>query len=92
MSRGALAEVLSRAAEGAPLSAEDAFALGELGDGDVPIDRALSSLQPGSALDRRSPPTISLEWERAWDPELAPAEVALPRAHAWLVEHVGRGT
>jgi sugar phosphate isomerase/epimerase len=71
---------------------DETWRLCELGDGDVPIDRALSSLQPGSALDRRSPPTISLEWERAWDPELAPAEVALPRAHAWLVEHVGRGT
>jgi FO synthase len=43
MSRGALAEVLSRAAEGAPLSAEDAFALGELGDGDVPTLIAIAA-------------------------------------------------
>jgi sugar phosphate isomerase/epimerase len=63
----------------------------ELGAGDVPLDRALSSLGPRSGLGARDP-AISLEWERAWDPELAPAEVALPRAHAWLVRHLRRGT
>jgi beta-glucosidase len=71
---------------------EATWRLCDLGEGDVPIDRALSSLHPGSALDGGSLPTISLEWERAWDPELAPAEVALPRAHAWLVRHVGGDT
>jgi len=68
----------------------ETWRLCDLGDGDVPIDRALSSLHSGSALDGGGLPTVSLEWERAWDPELAPAEVALPRAHAWLMRHVGR--
>ncbi|HET9083827.1 MAG TPA: sugar phosphate isomerase/epimerase family protein [Candidatus Limnocylindrales bacterium] len=61
----------------------------ELGEGDVPVHRALSSLGPASGLGARHP-TISLEWERAWDPDLAPAEVALPHAHDWLVRHLRR--
>ena len=70
----------------------ETWRLCDLGEGDVPIGRALSRLRPGSALAGHDIPTISLEWERPWDPELAPAEVALPRAHAWLMTHVTLGT
>ncbi|MFL5668843.1 MAG: sugar phosphate isomerase/epimerase family protein [Chloroflexota bacterium] len=62
----------------------------ELGAGDVPLDRALSSLAKACASSGAEVPPISLEWERVWDHDLAPAEIALPRAHAWLLRHVGR--
>jgi sugar phosphate isomerase/epimerase len=55
-----------------------------LGDGDVPVERALRTLLT-STRDGSVPP-ISLEWERAWHPELAPAEVALPAARSWLAD------
>jgi len=64
----------------------------DLGAGDVPLDRALTSLAEANAAADLALPPISLEWERAWDPDLAPASLALPRAHAWLVEHLGRLT
>jgi len=62
----------------------------QLGAGDVPLDRALTGLAEANAAAGLALPPISLEWERAWDPDLAPASLALPRAHAWLVEHLGR--
>jgi sugar phosphate isomerase/epimerase len=62
--------------------------LGDLGAGDVPLERAIHSLTASCATAGTDVPPISLEWERAWHDELAPAEVALPRAHAWLVEHL----
>jgi len=62
----------------------------DLGAGEVPLERALASLAETCAAADADLPPISLEWERAWDPELTPAEIALPRAHGWLVRHVGR--
>ena len=53
-----------------------------LGDGEVPLERALRALVASTA-DGRIPP-ISLEWERAWHPDLAPPDVALPAARSWL--------
>ncbi len=51
----------------------------DLGDGDVPIGRALRGLAARGPL-----PPLSVEWERAWHPMLAPAEVALPAALAYV--------
>lgn len=49
-----------------------AWRLTPLGAGEVPLHDALT------ALARRGPlPPLSLEWERAWHPELDPAERAL---------------
>ena len=59
-----------------------------IGTGDVPLERALRLLAESVAVDGRSLPPISVEWERAWHPELAPADVALPEALAWLDRHV----
>ena len=66
-----------------------AWRLVELGRGEVPIDRALTALRAWTAGRPDAPPPISVEWERAWHPELAPADVALPAARAWLVDHLG---
>jgi sugar phosphate isomerase/epimerase len=64
----------------------DDWRLCDLGDGDVPIGRALDLLRSDAAPDARGErrPIVSLEWERAWHPELAPAEVAFPSALQWL--------
>jgi sugar phosphate isomerase/epimerase len=51
----------------------------DLGDGDVPIGRALRGLAARGPL-----PPLSVEWERAWHHRLAPAEVALPAALAYV--------
>jgi sugar phosphate isomerase/epimerase len=60
----------------------------ELGAGDVPLEDALHRLV-ASATSRGAPvPPISLEWERAWHPELAPADVALPSARRWLADRL----
>ncbi|HET8785743.1 MAG TPA: sugar phosphate isomerase/epimerase family protein [Candidatus Limnocylindrales bacterium] len=67
----------------------ETWRLCELGAGEVPLGRALSSLVAHSRSLNAALPTISLEWERAWDPDLAPPELALPRAHDWLLRHVG---
>jgi sugar phosphate isomerase/epimerase len=48
-----------------------------LGDGEVPLAPALALLAERGAL-----PPLSVEWERAWHPELDPAEVALGPALA----------
>jgi sugar phosphate isomerase/epimerase len=44
-----------------------------IGEGDVPIEEAFDLL-----LSDGYPGAFSVEWERAWHPELEPAEVALP--------------
>jgi sugar phosphate isomerase/epimerase len=53
-----------------------AWQLTSLGAGEVPIERALAL--PKDALP------ISVEWEKAWHDELAPAEEELPRAAAFV--------
>ena len=68
----------------------ETWRLCELGMGDVPLDRAISELVAAYAGTAASLPPISLEWERAWHPYLAPPDVALPQAHAWLVDHLER--
>lgn len=60
-----------------------------LGAGDVPLDDALDGLIRLSTEHGVSVPPISLEWERAWHPELAPPEVALPAARRWLADRFG---
>lgn len=45
------------------------------GDGEVPLARALSGYQARGMVA-----PLSIEWVRAWEPELDPAEVALPAA------------
>jgi sugar phosphate isomerase/epimerase len=70
------------------VGAGQAWRLTDLGAGDVPLDEALTALARGNAAAGAEPPPISLEWERAWHPDLAPAEIALPRARAWLVAHL----
>jgi sugar phosphate isomerase/epimerase len=60
-----------------------------LGAGDVPLDDALDGLVRWSTEHGGSVPPISLEWERAWHPELAPPEVALPAARRWLADWLG---
>ena len=60
----------------------DTWRLVPLGSGQVPLDSALAAL-----VRRFAPaaiPPLSLEWERAWYPELEPPEVVLPAAAAWL--------
>lgn len=65
----------------------------DLGEGDVPIARALELLAAAPAGDpARSRPIVSLEWERAWHSELAPADVAFPRALDWLQASAARST
>lgn len=60
----------------------------ELGAGEVPLEPALTGLV-AFATDRGEPmPPISLEWERAWHLELAPADVALPAARRWLADRL----
>lgn len=55
--------------------AGDVWQLTSIGDGDVPLSSALTSLAARGPL-----PPLSVEWERAWHPELDPPEIALPRA------------
>jgi sugar phosphate isomerase/epimerase len=63
-----------------------------LGAGDVPLGDALDGLIRWSAEHGVPVPPISVEWERAWHPELAPPEVALPAARRWLVDRFGVNT
>lgn len=55
----------------------DDWRLTDIGDGEVPLLDAFRSLAARGPL-----PPISIEWERAWHPELAPAENALGPALA----------
>ncbi|HUQ79080.1 MAG TPA: sugar phosphate isomerase/epimerase family protein [Patescibacteria group bacterium] len=57
-----------------------------LGDGEVPLGRALAALRASQRAARLPMPPISVEWERAWHPELAPADEALPAARRWLAD------
>jgi sugar phosphate isomerase/epimerase len=49
--------------------------LTRLGEGDVPLKEAVALLRRNDYAG-----ALSVEWERAWHPELDPAEVALPHA------------
>jgi sugar phosphate isomerase/epimerase len=53
----------------------DAWRLTDVGAGEVPLAWAFERLLCGGYRG-----AFSVEWERAWHPELAPAEVALPAA------------
>ena len=53
----------------------DAWRLTDVGQGAVPLAWAIQSLVADGYAG-----AFSVEWERAWHPELAPAEVALPAA------------
>jgi sugar phosphate isomerase/epimerase len=53
----------------------EAWQLTPVGQGDVPLGRACDLL-----LDGGYQGAFSVEWERAWHPELDPPEIALPRA------------
>lgn len=59
-----------------------------LGEGEVPV-REILRLLKGSGYDR----WVSVEWEKAWHPEIAEPEVALPQHLAllgsWLAEDAG---
>ena len=57
-----------------------------LGAGDVPLARALAGLDEVQRTSGLPLPPLSVEWERAWHPELAPADEALPAARRWLVD------
>jgi sugar phosphate isomerase/epimerase len=54
---------------------DETWQLTNLGVGDVPLAEAIRLLTASGPL-----PPISVEWERAWDSRLAPAELALPQA------------
>jgi sugar phosphate isomerase/epimerase len=57
----------------------ESWQLTRLGEGEVPLERAVEGLAARGPL-----PPLSLEWERAWHPELDPAEVALGPALATI--------
>jgi sugar phosphate isomerase/epimerase len=59
-----------------------------LGEGQVPIDRALAGLARWSAESGLPWPPVSLEWERAWHHDLAPAAAVLPLARPWMAERL----
>lgn len=62
-----------------------AWQLTRLGEGEAPVQPAMRHL-----LANGYQGAFSLEWERAWHPELEPAEIALPSAlkvmRSWLAE------
>jgi sugar phosphate isomerase/epimerase len=57
----------------------DMWQLTRLGEGEVPLDAVVQSLAERGPL-----PPLSLEWERAWHPELDPADSALGPAQEML--------
>jgi sugar phosphate isomerase/epimerase len=59
-----------------------------LGEGDVPIGDALERLAALTVVRGESWPPVSLEWERAWHEDLAPADAVLEPARRWLAERV----
>jgi len=54
-----------------------------LGEGEAPWEDALRELSRTGSM-----PPLSLEWERVWHPDLAPAEIALPQALAVMRRHL----
>jgi sugar phosphate isomerase/epimerase len=60
--------------------------LTDLGAGEVPLARALAGLDAIQRAGGAALPPLSIEWERAWHPELAPADEALPAARRWLAD------
>ncbi len=67
---------------------EDGWQLVALGEGEVPVREMLAVLVQNGYRG-----AVSVEWERAWHPELAPAKVALPQhlevLKRWLAELQG---
>jgi sugar phosphate isomerase/epimerase len=61
----------------------ESWRLGPVGEGHVPLKEAVALLRDGPAPFGGA---ISVEWERAWHPELDPAERALPRARQYMEE------
>jgi sugar phosphate isomerase/epimerase len=59
--------------------AKDDGALTLLGEGDLPLRQQLAALR-----DLGYAGYLSLEWEKAWHPEIADPEVAFPHAAAYL--------
>jgi len=57
----------------------DSWRLTRLGEGEVPLSRVIELLAARGPM-----PPLSLEWERAWHPELDPAEIALGPALATI--------
>ena len=66
----------------------DSWRLCALGDGDVPIADALERLARSIAERGEEWPPVSLEWERAWHPDLAAADLVLGPARRWLAERI----
>jgi sugar phosphate isomerase/epimerase len=64
--------------------ADGEWQLTPIGEGQVPLLDAMRALAADGPL-----PPLSVEWERAWHPELAPADVALPRALEAVRDLVG---
>jgi sugar phosphate isomerase/epimerase len=62
----------------------------ELGTGEVPLEDALERLAGSARAAGKPVPPISVEWERAWHPELALPDVALPAARGWLADRLAR--
>ena len=58
----------------------------EVGRGEVPLAAAITSLHAAMRAGGRPLPPLSVEWERAWHPELVPADQALPAARRWLTD------
>lgn len=54
----------------------------ELGAGEVPVSAALTHLRSAGFAG-----PVIFEWDRAWMPELAPADAVLPGAARWLHAH-----
>jgi sugar phosphate isomerase/epimerase len=59
-------------------STEDG-ALVRLGEGDIPLEELVAKLPAAGYTGH-----LSLEWERAWHPELAEAQVAFPQAIRYM--------
>lgn len=57
----------------------EGWSLVPLGEGEVPVAGALRRLRAAGYEG-----WLSIEWERAWHPELAPAAEVLPRDAGWL--------
>jgi sugar phosphate isomerase/epimerase len=66
-----------------------AWQLCDLGAGEVPLEDALDGLVASATARGERVPPISLEWERAWHPHLAPPDRALPAALRWLADRLG---
>lgn len=66
----------------------ESWTLCNLGEGDVPIGDALDRLARAVAAGDADWPPVCVEWERAWHPELEPADTVLAPARQWLASQV----